>query len=404
MNLKAAEKVIFFLTLLFIPTQLGLHFWPQFSYIFSLKIDYLSPTFYFWDLLVLFLILIWALRKPKINKLAFNIFFVFMLTQMFSLFSNFSFGVGLVRLEQYLIAGLFGLYLSSKQFAKITKPLFLGLAISIIFECLLAIGQIITSSTLGFWILGERSFNIATPAIAKFDYEGRQFLRPYATFPHPNVLGGFLAIILPIIILTKQKSYQLLFWIALGLSTITNFLTVSRVAILTGLAEGFFLLRSKWLYLFIGIIVLLSPILFVRYSSLINFDNLSFDRREDQLQLAISIFEKSPLIGIGINNFIPYASSDLAVGPNRFLQPIHNIYLLELTETGIIGFLGLVLLFFYPINQLIKNNSKETNLLLMSWIVILFLGVFDHYLLTLPQGYRVLFLVWGITLSSSPKI
>ncbi len=398
MNPKALEKALFFVILFFLPTQLGLHLWPQFSYLFSLKIDYLSPTIFFWDLLVLALIMVWAIQKPKVNRLAFNLLFIFLLSQIISLLPNFNIGTGLVRLEQYLIAGFFGLYISSHSLRNISKTIYFGISLSVVLECLIAISQVLTSSTLGFWMFGERTFNISTPAIAKFDFEGWEFLRPYATFPHPNVLGGFLTVILPILTLVKQKPKKL-FWLSAFFVVLTNFLTVSRVSILAGIAEGFFLIKQRWLYLLVGLIIVLSPILFVRFFSLINFDVLSLDRREDQMGIAVDTFLKNPILGVGINNFIPYAAADLIAGPNRFLQPVHNIYLLELVETGIFGLLGFLLLIFYPITNLVKNNSKEANLLLLSWLMILFLGVFDHYILTLPQGYRVLFLVWGLSMS-----
>ena len=40
-----------FLFLLLIPTQLGRHFWPEWSYILGIRVDYLSPTLYLLDLI-----------------------------------------------------------------------------------------------------------------------------------------------------------------------------------------------------------------------------------------------------------------------------------------------------------------------------------------------------------------
>src|ERR1035437_10261792 len=58
-NLSA---IFFYLLVLFLPTQLGKHFWPNFSYVYGIRIDYLSPTLYFTDLLVIGLILFWVLE------------------------------------------------------------------------------------------------------------------------------------------------------------------------------------------------------------------------------------------------------------------------------------------------------------------------------------------------------
>jgi len=56
-------------------------------------------------------------------------------------------------------------------------------------------------------------FTISTPAVAKFDFYGSQFLRPYATFPHPNVLSAFMLIGIYItnLLLQEKKKKQNIF-------------------------------------------------------------------------------------------------------------------------------------------------------------------------------------------------
>lgn len=375
--MRKIENIFLFLTLLSLPTQLGRHFWPNFSYIYSLKIDYLSPTIFFWDILVTGLTLVWILGKPKVNKIALNLFLLFLFTQTLSLFGAASIGAGLVRLEQYVVAGFLGIYLASSEKIKLVYvPLLLGT----MGESLIAILQFISGSTLGLWVLGERTFNISTPGIAKFDFYGRQFLRPYATFPHPNVLAGYLLVVSALVI---RKP------IVLVLSSLTILLSMSRAAILGGMVTLALTLKRKRLYLALALIVLL-PVLFVRFASIFNFDNLTILRREELLGNAWDLFLRNPFIGSGLNNFIPALANNLVSGPSRFLQPVHNIFLLALSETGIIGFIGLVVLIAYPM-------AKSRNY--VPWLIIIFLGMFDHYFLTLPQGYRLLFLVWGLSLS-----
>lgn len=379
--MKRVENVFAFLTLLFLPTQLGKHFWPHFSYIYSLKIDYLSPTLYFWDILAVSLFITWICKKPKVNQVALNLFFFFLLTQAFSLLSTANIGAGLVRLEQYLIAGLFGVYIASQDFKSLGK-IYLPLILGISGEALLAILQFIKGATLGFWILGERSFTLTTPGIAKFDFYGSEFLRPYATFSHPNVLAGFILLGIYLVYVRKRVNIFILI-----LGSITVLLTMSRVAILAGIISLIVLLKRKLIFLAL-VLLLLSPILFARFTAIFNFDNLTLLRREELIKDAWQMFLKNPILGVGLNNFIPTEAGNLLTGPSRFLQPVHNIFLLVLSETGVIGLIGLIGLIGYPM-------KKKLNL---SWLIILFLGMFDHYFLTLPQGYRLLFLVWGFSL------
>ncbi|MBI2196162.1 O-antigen ligase family protein [Candidatus Daviesbacteria bacterium] len=394
------ERVLLFLVVLFLPTQLGLHFWPGFSFIYSLKIDYLSPTLYFWDLLVVGLLLVWILRKPKVNKVALNLFLFFLLTLGASLLGAANIGAGLVRLEQYMLAGFFGIFLASQDLKSLLGKIYLPLVLGIIGESLLAILQVIKGETLGLWILGERTFSLSTPGIAKFDFYGWQFLRPYGTFPHPNALAGFMLVAVILVSFWGAKRARMTLLITTVLAGLTIFLTVSRTAILAGFIIFVVLLKRKWLIFVTIITFILSPVLFTRFFSLLNFDNLTLLRREELVGTAWQIFLKHPVFGVGLNNFIPTVASDLTVGPSRFLQPVHNIFLLSLSETGLIGLIGLISLIGFPIFRFLKLHPIPYTL--YPWLIIIFLGMFDHYFLTLPQGYRLLFLVWG--LSFSPRL
>ena len=307
-------------------------------------------------------------------------------------------------MQQYLIAGLFGVYMASTKYKDIKPILFRALGLAVASQSLLAILQFIKGGTLGLWILGERTFSITTPGIAKFDFFGFQFLRPYGTFPHPNVLAGFMVTV-PVIL--NQLSYgsrsvgrsiKSGMTILAGLTTI---LTVSRVALLAGFVEALILLSKKWRIAFLALIIVISPILYTRFSAVLSYDNLTFIIREDLAVNALDMFASSPIFGVGLNNFIPASSEGVVSGSSRFLQPVHNIFLLALAETGIVGLVGFLVLIGYPIKNLKLTRpslgGKISNLKLL-WVTIIFLGMFDHYFLTLPQGYRLLFLIWGLSM------
>lgn len=393
-TLQKIENLVLFLTLFFLPTQLGKHYWPSFSYVYSLQIDYLSPTIYFWDLLVVCLIAVFILRGEKVNKSALNIYFIFLLSQVVSLLyflhQGANLGAGLVRVEQYLMAGLFGVYLASRNISNLRAVFIWGLSGAILSQSILAIAQFLRGGTLGLWVIGERAFSLSTPAIAKFDFYGRQFLRPYATFPHPNVLAAFMVVAGNLLFWFNKKEKITSLWAAL-----TILLTVSRTAMVAGFISAMFLMGKNRKFLLLAVVILL-PILYIRFFSIFNFDNVSLLRREQLSEVAIAIFNEHPLTGVGLNNFIPISSNEVLVGPSRFLQPVHNIFLLSLAETGVVGLAGLLILISWPMWILARERNWT---LFLTWGVIIFLGMFDHYFLTLPQGYRMLFLIWGISLS-----
>lgn len=405
LRLKKLESVLLFLTILFLPTQLGKHFWPQFSFIYSLPIDYLSPTLYFWDLLVVSLCVVFILQNKHINRLALTLLYFFILTQAASLLNQgANAGVGFVRLEQYLIAGFFGVYIASSKLSKISSIVLWGLVLSIAGEVFLAILQFLKSGTIGLWILGERTFSLSTPGIAKFDYYGSEVLRPYATFPHPNTLAGFLiiaALIVTYLKTTKSEIINILNKFVAFLGGLVILLTVSRVAILAGVISVAALSQTRGRILLTILIIILLPVLYTRFSSILNFDNLTLLRREELSYQAVNLWLKSPFLGVGLNNFIPSISNKILTGPSRFLQPVHNIFLLILSETGLLGLFGLLGFLVYPIFRLFQLDPKPylLNPIILAWGVLVFLGMFDHYFLTLPQGYRLLFLLWGLSFS-----
>jgi O-antigen ligase len=106
------------------------------------------------------------------------------------------------------------------------------------------------------------------------------------------------------------------------------------------------------------------------------------------------------VFGIGVNNFfnnlaVPKEQTDLS-----FVQPVHNIFLLVFSETGIIGFCFFVYLFYKVLRKVFyrftKKGSKYILLLIFS---IIFLGFFDHYFLTIQQGQILLSIIFGTALS-----
>ncbi|MFZ2187300.1 MAG: hypothetical protein WAV46_01595 [Candidatus Moraniibacteriota bacterium] len=66
--------------------------------------------------------------------------------------------------------------------------------ISGFFQSLIAILQFIEQKSLGLSILEESILSPASPGVAKVVIGSEIFIRSYGLFPHPNILGGFLAV------------------------------------------------------------------------------------------------------------------------------------------------------------------------------------------------------------------
>ncbi|MCG2691495.1 O-antigen ligase family protein, partial [Microgenomates group bacterium] len=91
--------------------------------------------------------------------------------------------------------------------------------------------------------------------------------------------------------------------------------------------------------------------------------------------------------GVGLNNFtVTMEKYGYVTATTRFLQPVHNIYLLILSETGLIGLAGFIYL-LYKGRSLFIDKVQPCHLALL---ILLFLGLFDHYFFTLQQGLLLL--------------
>jgi O-antigen ligase len=411
-NLRKLEQIVFYLALLFLPTQLGRHFWPKFSYVSGIRVDYLSPTLYFTDVLIFILFLLFTIslffKKNLIFKKAKRNIWIFVWG--FSLIAGVliskSPSLGWYYLLKLIEFSFFGAYLAQwLRNKKNLGRLIVVLGIGVFYESIIAISQFFTKGSIGgpLYFLGERYFNGQTPGIANASLAGQLILRPYATFPHPNVLAGFLLTSLTFILFflprIKEKKLRLLYFLIIGVGSLALVLTMSRVSILLYVFLLLYLIFKKnQRILLIALIVVFSLVVLSpeKYRFLgFNFSENSFVERQQLILSSIFMFKDNPFLGVGINNFLVNLPEYFKMNLQFFLQPVHNIYLLILSQTGVIG----IIFFFWfikkTINKIRKKENKLNLLKLTLLLTVLILGFFDHYFLTLQQGQMLLALVLG---------
>jgi O-antigen ligase len=295
------------------------------------------------------------------------------------------------------------------------KPLFYIFSLSAFIVSLLAVVQFFLQRSVGsvFYFLGERTFTASTLGIATFPLQGHSVLRPYATFPHPNVLAFFLLFSLVIIVLgavrEKDSLRKVGMWSVCFLSSVALLLTFSRVTLLCFLLLfGFFCFfsvkerekRVLFIVVFFGMMVFCLPLLVGRLFDIpLLYRDLFF--RESLASISFSILQKNLFFGVGLNNFffheLPFQKTISPI----FLQPVHSIYLFIASETGIAGlllFVWFLVKTFLRDRKKVVSNFQHTVFLLL--LCALFIGLFDHFLLTLQQGQLMfsflLGLVWSV--------
>ncbi len=311
------ENVLFFFILISLPLQIGKHFWPVFSYVQGIRVDFLSPTLYPADLFILLLFL-WICGKtimPSIAQhnfaltnlrigltkqtlLLITLLFVFLLKTLFSGLNSLSW-LGKIMEVVWL-----GWYIAHRDYSlRMLHNIVKVFSVHIVWITLLTTLEFSHHGSLnGLWyFLGERQMSVTTPGAAVAILHGEMALRPYATFPHPNVLGGWMVLVLLLTLGFRQrvgKEGSMQHWHALWtLSLITCgtgtiLMTFSRTAVFVwlGLLLGYICIHPKgkrlqrlWLWGFVSVLMGFLLMFEGRY--------LSFSGYTDAAQSRISLTE-----------------------------------------------------------------------------------------------------------------
>ncbi len=385
----------FYLNLLLVfllPVQLGKHFWPDFAFVQGLPIDYLSPTLYLTDVLLLGVLLlelpflVKRLKRPR----------VFLYTGLLGLLTLINLLVA-DRLPVSLLGwlriwSLVGWGSLLTKYSKRQKQLLVtSLALSLSYVLVLALWQIFKQGSVGglwYW-LGERKLDVNSFQTAAVNWGGHLFFRPYSTFSHPNSLAGYLLMTLLILQLPTRLP-AILKKILGGSALLLAGLTFSRSALSFGLP---LLVGSKRLGLQKNLVYFVVAASFLILLFLPPRFDQSLNRRLTLQSQALALWQNHPWFGVGVGNFVPAAAQLApALQLTAWLQPVHNIFWLILVETGIVG----LILTLYLLKKLISLIPPIW--LVPLWFVLL-TGSFDHYWLTLPQNRLVVVFYLGMALS-----
>jgi len=413
---------LFYLFLLTIPSQLGRHFWPPFSNINGLRVDYLSPTLYLSDIVIILLfieMLPILVRNVPLWKVGIITCVLFLFGYIsFTSLSPLNSLMGVIRLSE--VGFMIFICARFLSMPTLISSLRLIISSSVVIIGLLAVWQFFNQSSVGglwYW-LGERSFTTVTPGVANASLEGTLLLRPYATFPHPNVLAGFMVIMSTYLLyfLPREKETKFKKWltiIALVVGSTVTILTMSRtgMVVLAFVYAVWFIKKalSKKFLFGLGItsligagVVLYQTGIYLRFTSL-SFSDEAVTLREFLLSKAWILFNSHSITGVGLQNFLPALSLILPrTTPLLYFQPVHSVYFLLLSETGLIGSCLMFLFLLYLIWHICRSQNKLGKTVLL--LSLLLLSLTDHYFYTLHQGQLLLAFSFGLLLSHTPPL
>lgn len=386
------KNAFVFLFLLFLPTQLGKHFFLPFSYISGLRIDHLAPTLYFTDLLCFGLI---ASHFSLFNRFLKQRFVWISALALLIHSLVFAQVVEVALYRELKILEVFFIFFLFKERRPSTSLVLTALGIGISFEAVLSVFQFINKHSLQgvFYFFGERAINLSLPDIAKASLDGIELLRPYGTFSHPNSMAGFYLLVYTFVLTLKKTSqYKIVMNAILTLATLLIFLSFSKVAISLFLViNGVYLIRKgdfscKLCFFSRALVLLVLSFVFISAGT----DPLSFTKRMFFFQSALDVAKNHLLFGVGLGNYLvsqKAVSSLLILTP----QPVHNIFVLLFLELGLVMFSTLV---FFSWKRARQRMGSFPFLLCL--IVVVATGMVDHYWITLQQNLLLLPVIFGL--------
>lgn len=405
------EKFLNYLLVFLLPTQLALHFWPPSSFVFGIRVDYLAPSFYLIDLMFLMLFIVWLRGNfgnlyKYIWKNRIPLIFLISLAVLNTIFST-SVIPSIYKWLKIFELVVFYYYVRVRRDLFTSKTLFSTFFYSLVFFSAIGILQFILGRTIGgpLYLLGERNFTISTQGIALTDIFGKVYMRAYSTFSHPNSLAGYLGVgLITTLFVFSKKALIKRGW-GVAIICLAFALSFSLSAFIGVLFCGilYFLLRKKivkarYLIFIPSVFLLVSLALpFVSTSVLNNKTNLpqNISQRAYLTSISGTIISQNFLLGTGLNTFVISESRTKVFDVYLWiLQPVHNIFLLVFSETGMLS-----LLFIYGGLMLLtkKAISLKNNLFYFVLAFVLVTGLADHYWFTLQQNMFILAFILGIS-------
>ncbi|MBI4281403.1 O-antigen ligase family protein [Candidatus Uhrbacteria bacterium] len=296
---------------------------------------------------------------------------------------------------------------------------------SAVVQSLLAIAQFFTQSVFAWPFSGIALKDPSDLGVSVVQFADERWLRAYGSFPHPNVLGAFLAIAAILLFTKLFRSRDEVSRIKNQESGTLKFIIHNSYFIILVTGLFFTFSRAAWIAFFFGLIiyavqtkawrekiflqfalllvvtatvltVLFFPLIHTRVGGGSRLEIKSNQERTTGYREAIQLIKRHPFLGVGIGNYTVAVARELRPNnPAWSYQPAHNIFLLIISELGFIG-LALLFVFFWRL----KNLQLTTyNLLLPLFI----LSFFDHSLWTLHSGILLSALLFAFSFAKIEK-
>ncbi len=273
--------------------------------------------------------------------------------------------------------------------------------VSALVQSLLAVAQTVSQRVAPNSWFGVAAHFPETAGTSVVEAGGMRLLRAYGMLPHPNILGGMLAIATvaarPLFRRVSVIGIAVYFTLGVGL-----FLTFSRGAWIAA-ALGLF---AQWLYarrdkvfarqapaVFAAMAIcaaLFWPFISVRTAGEGRLERQSVSARLTSYRDAIALIRENPIVGTGAGAFTAALHAKEGEGRSGyFLEPPHSAPLAVWAELGIFGFMLYAWLMYVAAKLAWKSGRVGLAVTLLA------LALADHWSWTTYSGILLFWAGWG---------
>ncbi len=286
------------------------------------------------------------------------------------------------------------------------EKIYWAIILSAVIQAMWGIGQWLTQSIPASTILGMARQGAEMLGASVVETLDGRWLRAYGSFPHPNILGGWLVLSL-LLAMREVKRTPFAYiaiallsaglavtfsrgaWLAFG-AGLAAYILIALIGLLQSRVRSFATARAGALALvvitlFVGALVASYPEPFTeRAFGGGRLEVKSTGERASGINEAWQLVREHPVIGVGAGNYGLAVHRDIdASKPAYYYQPVHTVVLLVVAELGLIG----IFAFGFWILTLLRYIRRAEPLIILAPLVVL--SLFDHYLWSLYSGMMI---------------
>lgn len=422
--LVIAARLAFALTIVLIPLRWRVDVWQR--PFFPVYSEYTNFLLFASDMAMLYMLVFWVcslLLAPRRLKTGSVWIWICLagvaIAGWVSVFASQDPMLSSYHAVRFVVLLLFYLFIVNEIYSPVW--VIAPVALQIIIQSMIAIGQSLAQSSLGLHPLGEHLLDPARSGASVVIGNGFRFLRAYGLSDHPNILGGCIAfglVLLLAVVLYGKDRHPLLASILFMVSFLALVMTFSRSAWLSLMVAGSFMvaceaLARRWdsvkraILLGVLSLLLVAPFFMKNdfvFRTRLNSGNISQDdpmkERTFLMNAGNTLFVEHSAVGVGLG------VSPLAM-KNRFeyfplnFQPPHYAILVAAMETGVVGGVFYFLLLILPVIAFAARWRVYIHqpLVMAAFsllIALMVVGFFDYYTWMYAPGRLWQWLGWGL--------